>query len=278
MREVKIGAPGFVLAKDMEKDMAGTLDRVAELGFDGIEITGFFGHSAEAIAGMCKKSGLLPFGCFVMVESLLGEPLPESKGNWADFAAAFGIPAITPDEAMAYLKTIGCQYIGLLPPRDRPTEEIFAKYREAAEYAGKYGMKLQYHNHDFEFTNMENGVYRMDHILESLPNEVLYEPDLGWMSIGGYPPEKALRKYAGRIEIVHLKDYWRAEDNYDFTAEYKFRPTGYGVMDWARLLPLSEELIKPTWYVTDHDSAYDGDIYQELGMSLNYVRDMLRYC
>ena len=44
MRKVKIGAPGYILLNEMARDMEGTLKRVAALGFDGIEITGFFGR------------------------------------------------------------------------------------------------------------------------------------------------------------------------------------------------------------------------------------------
>ena len=49
-------------------------------------------------------------------------------------------------------------------------------------------------------------------------------------------------------------------------------------MDWARIIPLCEELIKPRWYTADHDKAYDGDIYEELEMSLRFIKGMLRYC
>lgn len=279
MRNVKIGAPGYILLNEMAKNMERTLKRVAALGFDGIEITGFFGKTAKEIAKACEEAGLVPFSCFISATEILRkEPMKES-GNWGDFSYAFVLPGKTQEEAVSYLKEIGMEYVGLLNPNVPITEEILEDIRQASKLVADYGMKLQYHNHDYEFNNMENGKYRMDAILEAIPDGLLFEPDLGWMEIGGASGEEMLRKYADRIEIVHLKDYYRQGDARDWNKDYYFRPTGYGCVQWERLIPLCEELIKPKWYVTDHDKSYEGcDIYEELKMSLDFVKNSLKYC
>ena len=276
MRNVKIGAPGYILLKDMGEDMPGTLKKVAALGYDGIEITGFFGHSAEQIRTWCQEAGIEPYGCFVKLGDLAGdtEP-PKGEGNWNAFEAAFDMPGETPEEKAQYIKDIGCQYVGLLVPRGVMDETVTEKINRASALVRKFGMKLQYHNHNWEFNNMNDGKRLMDFIMEKTDGEVLFEPDLGWLEIGGADSEKYLRRYVDRIEIVHLKDYYRAA--FDVELPHKFRPTGYGVMDWAKLLPLCEEIIAPTWYTADHDSAYEGDIYEELGMSLDFIRNSLRF-
>lgn len=277
MRNVKIGAPGYILLKDMSEDMPGTLKKVAALGYDGIEITGFFGHAAAQIKTWCEEAGLEPYSCFARLADLAGDAQPpRSEDNWNAFDRGFDMPGETPDEKMQYIRDIGCQYVGLLVPNVGMDEATTDKINGVCALARRYGMKLQYHNHNYEYTNMVNGQYRMDFIMEKTNPEMLFEPDLGWLEIGGYHSEKALRKYADRIEIVHLKDYYR--DAFDLELEHRFRPTGYGVMDWAHILPLCEALIKPVWYTADHDSAYDGDIYEELGMSLDFIRNALRFC
>lgn len=277
MRNVKFGAPGYILLKDMSQDMPGTLKKVAALGYDGIEITGFFGHSAAQIRQWCQEAGVAPYGCFAKLAELVGEKEPpKEKGNWNAFETAFDMPGDTPEEKMQYIRDIGCEYVGLLVPNGTMDEKKTEQINQVSDLARRYGMKVQYHNHNYEFNNMVNGQRRMDFIMEKTKCEVLFEPDLGWMEIGGGDCEKYLRKYAERIEIVHLKDYYR--DAFDIDLPFTFRPTGYGVMDWARLLPLCEELIAPTWYTADHDSAYEGDIYEELGMSLEFIKNQLRYC
>lgn len=275
-RNVKFGAPGYIMLKDMSEDMPGTLKKVAALGYDGIEITGFFGHSAAQIKAWCEEAGIEPYGCFAKLDELAGvKEEPKGEGNWSAFETAFDMPGETPDEKMQYIRDIGCKYVGLLVPNGVMDETVTQKMNFVSALARKYGMKMQYHNHNWEFNNMQNGKRRMDFIMENTDPEVLFEPDLGWMEIGGGDCEKYLRKYAERIEIVHLKDYYR--DALDIELPFKFRPTGYGVMDWPHLLPLCEELIAPTWYTADHDSAYGGDIYEELGMSLEYIKRMMRF-
>ncbi len=279
MRKVKIGAPGYILLNEMARDMEGTLKRVAALGFDGIEITGFFGKTAKEIAKACEEACLEPFGCFVSATEILRKEPVKGSGNWGDFAYAFVLPGETQKEAVSYLKETGMEYIGLLTPNVPITEEILEDIRQTSRLVADYGMKLQYHNHNYEFINMENGKYRMDAILEAIPDGLLFEPDLGWMEIGGACAEEMFYKYRDRIEIVHLKDYYRKGNARDWNKDFIFRPTGYGCVQWERLIPLCEELIKPKWYVTDHDKSYEGcDIYEELKMSLDFVKNSLKYC
>lgn len=279
MRNVKIGCPGYILRNELAKDFAGTLKKVGELGFDGIEITGFFGKSAKEIREACEAGGLEPFGCYAMLPNILCEKTPEELGEWNSFHEIMRMPGETPEEVVEYLREIGFEYIGMCISSDAPTQELFDQINRTSGLVRKYGMKLQYHNHNYEYNNMAAGEYRMDYVLRNISGQVLFEPDLGWMAIGGYDPVRALKKYRNRIESVHLKDYYRGgSDKLDLTQEFQFRPTGYGVMDWATILSLCEQTVRPKWYVADHDSAYEGDIYEELGMSVEYIRGQLKYC
>ena len=279
MRNVKIGAPGYILLDCMAKDMEGTLKKVADLGYDGIEITGFFGKSAEEIRRACEQAGIKPFGCFVSATEILRKEPIEGSNNWGEFAYAFELPGAVPEEAVSYLKEIGCEYVGLLNPNVPLTEELLDNIRSAGALLESYGMKLQYHNHNYEFINMENGKYRMEQILEEIPEHLLFEPDLGWMEIGGADSEAILKEYANRIEVVHLKDYYRTGNIRAWKESYVFRPTGYGFMRWETLIPLCETLIRPEWYVPDHDKSYENcDIFEELKMSLDFVKNSLKYC
>lgn len=279
MRDMKIGAPGYILLDCMARDMEGTLKKVADLGYDGIEITGFFGKPADEIRRACENANITPFGCFVSATEMLRKESIEGSNNWGDFAYAFTLPGATPEEAVSYIKEIGCEYVGLLTPNVPLTEELLEDIRLAGALLETYGMKLQYHNHNYEFINMEHGKYRMEQILEAVPEHLLFEPDLGWMEIGGADSEAILQMYANRIEVVHLKDYYRAGKPRDWKESYVFRPTGYGSMRWETLIPLCETLIQPKWYVPDHDKSYENsDIFEELKMSLDFVKNSLKYC
>ena len=273
MRNVRIGAPGFILMRETARDMPGTLKRIADLGYDGFEFLGFFGHSAEEISRWCQEAGLRPYGCFARLDELAGI---RDGGTANEFDRAVEMQGDTPDEKAAYLKEIGCEYVSLMVPNSTMDETRTERINQVSKLVRKYGMKLQYHNHDYEYTNMVNGKYRMDSIMENTIPDVLFEPDLGWMEIGGYRCKRALEKYADRIEVIHLKDYYR--DAFDISLPYEFRPIGYGVMDWASILPLCEKKIKPVWYTADHDKAMHGDISEELKLSLDFIRNAVKFC
>ena len=104
MRNVRIGAPGFILMRETARDMPGTLKRIADLGYDGFEFLGFFGHSAEEISRWCQEAGLRPYGCFARLDELAGI---RDGGTANEFDRAVEMQGDTPDEKAAYLKEIG---------------------------------------------------------------------------------------------------------------------------------------------------------------------------
>jgi sugar phosphate isomerase/epimerase len=127
--------------------------------------------------------------------------------------------------------------------------------------------------------------------MDSVPSEALsLEPDLGWMAIAGASPLEYLVRYKDRSPVLHLKDYYAtlpagtaipgdiaALGNNRGTLEqgcFEFRPTGYGIMNYPALM---EPMLacNPEWIVLDHDLAYERDPYQDLQLSLDYVKALI---
>ncbi len=282
MRDVKIGCPAFILRDLLYEDFEGTIKKVGKIGFDGIELIGFFGHPAEEIRDICAQNGLEPFGCFVLLQDLLCEDAQGAQGDRdaqgarqedpRSLMTAMKAQGGSPDEKFDYIRRIGCRYISLGISGGQTAEDFACQVRQALPYAEKYGFTLQYHNHGQEYVK-ENGVYLMDRILAACPEQMLFEPDVGWMGIAGCGALEGIRQYTGRIQAIHMKDYLRKSPE-----EFLFRPTGYGAMHWAPIVQYCEENIRPRWYVCDHDKAYDGDIFEELELSYRYLKNKLRYC
>ncbi len=281
MRTVRIGCPAFILRDLLYEDFTGTLEKVGRIGYDGIELIGFFGHSAETIRKTCLANGLEPFGCFAMLPDLLCSEGQEDSGAAGDprsLGKAMKALGTTPDEKFAYIREIGCSYISLGLSAGQSPEDFAAQVKLALPIAKKHGLKLQYHNHNQEYEKTDDGALIMDRILELCPEEMLFEPDLGWMGIAGIRSADGVSAYRTRIKAVHMKDYYReGPDKLDKTKPYYFRPTGYGVMDWASVLEYCEENIRPDWYVCDHDNAYGRDIIAELRLSYEYLKKRLEY-
>lgn len=84
------------------------------------------------------------------------------------------------------------------------------------------GLRLSYHNHEFEFARLPEGCCGMDLLLDGLdPDAVELCADLGWVHIGGVDPVSFVRAHGQRLGVVHLRDH----DGQDWV------PLGRGKLD-----------------------------------------------
>jgi sugar phosphate isomerase/epimerase len=111
------------------------------------------------------------------------------------------------------------------------------------------GIKLLYHNHDFEFKANANGIVPIDYILEHTdPKYVNFEMDLYWVTKAGADPVAYFEKYPGRFELWHVKD---------MDEQGRFAPVGTGVIDFARIFK-NKALSGMEYYMVEQDMTYEG--------------------
>lgn len=242
------------------------LRKLAEIGFDGIEFLGFFGHSADEVRQMLLDNHLQALGNHVPYQQLIEAP----------------------DEILSFHQRVGCAYLTVadLPLDDFDT--VAARLDTLAKQAKEKGIRLLYHNHDQELIEKTDGKENLAWMMDSTKPETLaLEPDLGWMEIGGGDPAWYLKQYVDRCPVIHLKDYYTSDHRLlgrvrEFVPErgtaergfFEFRPTGYGVLNLPKLMPLCLAC-DPEWFVMDHDLAYERDSYDDLKLSLDYTRALL---
>jgi sugar phosphate isomerase/epimerase len=114
------------------------------------------------------------------------------------------------------------------------------------------GLKFGWHNHHWEYARATDGRRFIDIMLEEAPN-MLWQADLAWIVRGGADPVAELKRYAGRIEAVHVKDIAPAGQCVD---EDGWADPGHGVLDWSTLVPLLREIGVSLW-VAEHDKPND---------------------
>lgn len=266
MKKIPIASPLFILRDKCAEDLQGVLRRLGEIGFDGVEFLGLFGHEPAEIRAWLDEFGLKAVGDFISYKAL------EENA----------------EKVLSDHEVLGC---GWLSVGDIPLDDMAASSARMDEFAAKareHGIRLQYHNHDNELIDKKDGqdvlAYIMDH---TAPDTLLLEPDIGWIEIGGGCAEEYLKKYADRCEVLHFKDYYATDRSLlgrvrDFVPQrgpvergcFEFRPTGYGIVDYPKLLPPALAC-EPQWIVADHDLAYERDSFEDLNMSLQYIRALL---
>jgi sugar phosphate isomerase/epimerase len=136
------------------------------------------------------------------------------------------------------------------------------------------GIKFGYHNHNFEFTNVVDGVPVYDLLVENTsPDHVLFQNDVYWTQRGGYDPVEYLKKYPKRIQVLHIKDETAigVSKTMDFKAIFEQAYANGVVKDWyveverydtpspeeAKKIASKLKLSKLTDSIADVQKSYD---------------------
>lgn len=98
-----------------------------------------------------------------------------------------------------------------------------------SEKLQKYGMSIAYHNHWFEFGEID-GVRMLDRMIDETLPSVQFIPDTFWIKVGGGEPIDYLRRLNGRAEVIHLKDCKK------IAGIPVFRAIGRGTLDFSEIL------------------------------------------
>lgn len=272
MENIKFAAPLYILRKECEKDLYSVLKNLKNIGFEGIEFLGFFGKEPEELRGKLEELNL------------------KAIGNHVDYYEF--IKDI--DGTIHLHKEVGCSFITVtgLAKEDFTDKNKVNEYLLNVEVLGRRckeeGITLLYHNHDKELQVKVEDKFFLEEILDNIADEYLaFEPDLGWMAIGGGEPEYFLNKYKSRCPIIHLKDYYALETSKigelsqlgekkgDFAHSFfEFRPVGYGILNFPGLLN-KIKACEPKWLLADHDLAYERDSYFDLKISLEYMKNLI---
>lgn len=241
MKNFKIGIQLYSVRDDMQKDMEGTLAKVAAMGYEYVEFAGYYGRTSAEVKALLDKYGLK---CISVHQGL-------------DFFDA------DPQAGIDFLKGFGVKYV-VIPWTDKKLLQDDAawvgtaeKWNAMAALLQKNGMKLLYHNHDFEFERLPDGSYIHDRLFRDVAG---MDPqfDTCWVHYAGINPVDMLNRYSGRVEVVHLKDFvcknlaagpvyalidteGKAQKGVGLSdTGFEYRPLGMGIQDIPSILEACE--------------------------------------
>ena len=273
MKKFKVGIQLYSLRDAMEKDMDATLKAVKDMGYDYVEFAGYFGKSAEEVKDILDKYGLEAVSVHQVIE------LFEEEGQ----------------KAVDYLKTLGVKYSAIpwysVDEFTSNWDTTMEKFKNVSKLLKDNDIKLMYHNHDFEFNKID-GEYILDKLYATLPKGVIMpQLDTCWVHYAGVNPSDYIKKYSGRIEVLHLKDFvceklgggpvyalidedgneidkGSKEDN-----GFKLVPVGSGIQDWPSILAAAEDA-GVEYVIVEQDTSVDRDPMDAAKMSREYLRTL----
>lgn len=229
----KVGLQLYTVRDMMKADLPGTLRKVAAVGYKEVEFAGYFGRTPAQIRELLKKNGLTSPSSHIPIETL-------EKDSVRAFADA---------------KAIGHQWVTVpwIPEERRKTADswkaITTLLNQLGPQAKAAGLRLAYHNHDFEFKTVD-GIKPYDMMLSQTdPSLVDFEMDLYWVTFAGNDPLDYFNRFPKRFSLVHVKDSAGPPDN-------KMADVGKGKMDFRAIFAQGDKAgIKH--YFVEHDQPAD---------------------
>lgn len=248
MKRMGIGLQMFTVRDETAKDFRSVLRKIAELGYEGVEFAGYGDIPAEEMKSLLQELNLTAIGSHVRYH-LLQDNL---------------------DNEIAYLKTIGAKYIvcPVIPPEDRKDwKRHFAFFEKVALEAQKHGLQFAYHNHAFEFEEKVGEQFVFDALYDALPPALAQvEMDLGWVQFIGQDPLAYIAKYAGRLPLLHLKDFRHAEDGTIDTLEL-----GRGIIHLPEAVQAASNA-GVEWLIVEQDRCHNPSL-ESIEISMQWLRE-----
>jgi len=230
------------------KGVARTLDTVKEFGITQVELAGTYDMSAAAFKAELEARGL----------KAVSAHFPYKR--WKDEPQAIAQEA----------KTLGLQYAGCAwadhkaPMDEAQARDIAAVFNKAGEVLSKEGITFFYHLHGFEFQPWKDGETLADLIIkETDPQKVKFQMDVLWIVFPGQDPVKLLEKYAGRWELMHLKDLKKGVTTGILTGKTDVENDvilGTGQMDWPAILATAQKVGVKYYFIEDESSRSEAQV------------------
>ncbi|MDB5246917.1 MAG: sugar phosphate isomerase/epimerase [Segetibacter sp.] len=262
-----IGLQLYTVRDAMQKDPVGTLEKVAQLGYNSLEgatYTGtqkFYGLDPSGFSALLKKNNLImPSSHYVLGEAKMGGQTMKGTilHEWdkaVDDAAAVGI------------KYMVCAF---LFPDERGGLDKYKTLAEQLNKAGgrakKAGIQLCYHNHDFEFQG-EGTTLPYDVLLKETDKDLVkMEIDIYWVNKAGKDPIALFEQHPGRFPLWHVKDM-------DTTPEKKFAEVGSGSIDFKNIFKHADKAGLQYFFV--EQDITPGDPFVSIAKSITYIKSNL---
>jgi sugar phosphate isomerase/epimerase len=244
-RTEHIGVQLYSVRESMQKDMAGTLKNVADIGYREVEFAGYYKHDPKDVRAMLDRVGLKAPSAHVPLEAMR-----------KDIAGV-----------LAGAEVVGHRYV-ICPYAEGKTladwQRLAADLNKFGKAAQERGIQMAYHNHDFEFRPIAGGTRTPYDVLLAETDAALVKMqlDLFWAVKAAQEPVALFGKHPGRFPLVHVKDMRDikgtqalAADNSEGVGPHMV-DVGAGDIDFKSIFAASQQA-GLQYYVVEHDAPKD---------------------
>jgi sugar phosphate isomerase/epimerase len=247
-----VGIQLYTIRDLVNKDFEGTLKMLSGIGYRTVEAAGysegkFYGLSPEKYQDVVRGYGLLP------ISSHAGVSLENAQQTIDD-----------------HLRS-GAKYLVVpyLPEEKRQTIDDYKKiadeFNQIGDLCTKAGLTFGYHNHAFEFEEIE-GEIPYNILLENTePDLVTMQLDTYWMVYGGYDPLEYFNNFPGRFKLWHVKDM-------DNSEKKESTEVGSGILPFKEYFKLKNKAGLEYYFLEQEE--FKMDMEKSITQSFSYLNSL----
>ncbi|SEA89296.1 sugar phosphate isomerase/epimerase family protein [Pedobacter hartonius] len=253
-----VGLQLYTLRVELPKDVKGTIANVAKAGYKEVETfgysakDGYWGLDPKAFKALLSENGLTaPSGHYGM-DMYFTDGSQEELKSYIDAANTIGSTYIT------------VPYLGDNLRKTEDDWKVMAdKLNKAAAICKDAGLKLGYHNHNFEFVKYGDTTGYEIMLKGTDPNLVQFEMDIYWVVRSGNDPVKLFTEFPGRFPMWHVKDM----DKVDNTINTE---VGTGTIDFKSIYKNAK--LAGLQHLIMEQENFSMDPYKSIKLSADYIK------
>jgi sugar phosphate isomerase/epimerase len=229
-------------------DLAATAARLRKIGYEAVQVSGVGPMPAAEIARILAGEGLKVCATHEPSDDILDRP----------------------GACIERMKALGCAHTAYPSPKgvdfkDRSAVEDWIGRLDAAGAAfAAAGMTLAYHNHDIEFVKIDGRPVLERIFAGTRPEHLAGELDTYWVHCGGGDVVAWCERLAGRLPLLHLKDYAVTHER-----THRYCEIGAGNLDFRRIVTAAERS-GCRWFIVEQDTC-PGNPFDSLKQSFDYI-------
>jgi len=262
-----VGLILYTIRDAMAEDVPGSLKKVADLGYSYVEVADykdgkFYGYAPAEFKKMVDDLGMVVKSSHAAVEST-GISMDNAQ-KMADDHAILGVEYCIQPWVNDEDRTID------------KFKSMVADWNQVGEVMQKAGIQFGYHNHNFEFKNMDGIVPYYDIYMKEMdPKLIIMELDIYWAIKGGQDPVEMFNKYPGRFPLWHMKDMSQPVTEPFYTVDKDdITSVGAGLIDYKRIFA-AKETAGMKYYFVEDDNQGNGQPFEGIKISIDNIKSKI---
>ena len=244
-KKIPLALQVYSVREAASRDLAAVLEKIAEMGYEGVEFAGYYGKDPKDIRKMLDDNGLKCCGTHTGIGEFRGDRFEKTAELHKTLGAKF---MIVPGGIDGDLHDV------------EKNKRIAEEFNQFAEKAKPLGLCVGYHAHGGD-AKLIDGIPAWERFFDATVPEVIMQMDIGNYQMGGGDPYKMIEKFKRRSKTVHLKEGGPGNPI-----------IGDGTVEWQRVFDLCETVGGTEWYVVEDEAGPSG--FERIEKCITALRGM----